>query len=136
MNKNTEKYLNDLIIKTIKNEVVYIENNVYEKDQKVLNELIKLGHISINPVLSQNVIPKGVSATQKKKIIENAINNPILYHKIILDPDIAHKMGIKRLNNKNIKGGHDQIIFSLINFLKKNEDFLFFSNFEIKQNLA
>lgn len=132
MNKNTEKYLNDLIIKTIKNEVVYIENNVYEKDQKVLNELIKLGHISINPVLSQDVIPKGVSATQKKKIIENAINNPILYHKIILDPDIAHKMGIKRLNNKNIKGGHDQIIFSLINFLKKNEDFLFFSNFEIK----
>lgn len=136
MNKETEKYLHDLIIRTIKNEVVYIEQNNYEKDKDILNNLLKMGYIYINPVLSQEIIPRGISPTQKAKIIENAKNNPILYHKVIVDSDIVYQIAKKRLNNKNIKGGHDQIIFSLINFLKKDDDLLFFSNFEIKTHFG
>lgn len=132
MNKNSEKYLKELIERAIKEEIVYIVDEKYKKDEKILNELLKEGFISIYPISSQQVIPRGVSPNERDKILEERKKNSILYYKIIINKDIISKISRERLNNKNIKGGHDQIIFSLINFLKKKNNFLFFSNFEIK----
>lgn len=130
MNKEMAKLLNSLVKRSIEKKSVYIDNIEYEKNKINIEKLNKLNYLSIEKIL----IKQENRVLNKNNQLINLEDIPFynIKYKIIVSYEAILLMANKRLENKGIKSGHDRIIYSLIKELKKENDYLFFSNFEIK----
>lgn len=127
LNKIEKKWIDDHIKMFFLNGVIYINNFDYEETKNIINGLITKNVIynkKINFDISEYEINKFPRRNDRSEI---SLKDHLFY----FNNDYLCFLGKQKLLNKRIKSGHDQIIYSLIDFLRKKEDNLYISNFGI-----